>query len=182
MYATFLASKYLSLLVPSIQWRETLQHWRRHPFVHRASSTLKPQMQAATGRSTAQRRVSRQARAACAQRPALHAAVAPTIQRTLHTSLSRRASPLAAATNPFETTSTTSARPVPSASPSGAAAKATPPYSLHKWTWRGHTINYATAGCGQPILLVHGFGASVGHWRKNIAELSKSYKASATAL
>ena len=32
------------------------------------------------------------------------------------------------------------------------------------------------AGCGKPLLFVHGFGASIGHWRKNIAVLSKDYK------
>jgi pimeloyl-ACP methyl ester carboxylesterase len=26
--------------------------------------------------------------------------------------------------------------------------------------WRGHKINYVSAGCGKPVLLVHGFGAS----------------------
>ena len=33
-----------------------------------------------------------------------------------------------------------------------------------------------TAGCGAPIVLVHGFGASTGHYKKNIAVLSKKYK------
>ena len=28
-----------------------------------------------------------------------------------------------------------------------------------------------TAGCGKPVLLVHGFGASIGHFRKNIPAL-----------
>jgi pimeloyl-ACP methyl ester carboxylesterase len=33
-----------------------------------------------------------------------------------------------------------------------------------------------TAGCGEPVLLVHGFGASHGQWRKNIPELAKTHK------
>ncbi len=48
------------------------------------------------------------------------------------------------------------------------------------WTWRGQQINYQVAGqvaeSGTAILLVHGFGASVGHWRKNIPELAKVTK------
>jgi non-heme chloroperoxidase len=40
------------------------------------------------------------------------------------------------------------------------------------WQWRGHRIQYATSGEGQPIILVHGFGASIGHWRKNIPALA----------
>jgi pimeloyl-ACP methyl ester carboxylesterase len=40
------------------------------------------------------------------------------------------------------------------------------------WQWRGHRIRYVTVGQGQPILLLHGFGASIGHWKKNIAVLA----------
>jgi pimeloyl-ACP methyl ester carboxylesterase len=41
--------------------------------------------------------------------------------------------------------------------------------------WRGHLINYQAAGAtGVPVLLIHGFGASVGHWRKNIPVLATS--------
>ena len=33
------------------------------------------------------------------------------------------------------------------------------------------------AGCGKPVLLIHGFGASIGHFRKNIPALvSAGYK------
>ncbi len=42
------------------------------------------------------------------------------------------------------------------------------------WNWQGYTIQYATAGVGQPLLLIHGFGASIGHWRKNIPVLAQS--------
>ncbi|KAH7429354.1 hypothetical protein KP509_09G043100 [Ceratopteris richardii] len=44
------------------------------------------------------------------------------------------------------------------------------------WTWRGYRIVYTTKGRGPPLLLVHGFGASLGHWRKNIGVLSQSYR------
>lgn len=42
------------------------------------------------------------------------------------------------------------------------------------WTWQGHKIAYIVAGSGTPLLLVHGFGASIGHWRKNISVLAAS--------
>lgn len=34
------------------------------------------------------------------------------------------------------------------------------------WTWNGFKINYLVKGKGMPLLLVHGFGASVAHWRR----------------
>ncbi len=40
------------------------------------------------------------------------------------------------------------------------------------WDWQGHSIQYTVMGTGQPLLLVHGFGASLGHWRKNIPALA----------
>ncbi|GBF95960.1 hypothetical protein Rsub_08083 [Raphidocelis subcapitata] len=46
------------------------------------------------------------------------------------------------------------------------------PWSLHSWSWRGHRVNYATAGCGRPVVLVHGFGASLGHYRATIPALA----------
>jgi pimeloyl-ACP methyl ester carboxylesterase len=42
------------------------------------------------------------------------------------------------------------------------------PLSTQTWNWRGHTIAYTVQGIGQPLMLVHGFGASIGHWRNNI--------------
>jgi pimeloyl-ACP methyl ester carboxylesterase len=43
------------------------------------------------------------------------------------------------------------------------------------WIWRGYEINYQAEGeTGTPVLLIHGFGASVGHWRKNIPVLAES--------
>ncbi len=41
------------------------------------------------------------------------------------------------------------------------------------WTWEGHRINYTVQGKGQPIVLIHGFGASIGHWRKNIPVIAQ---------
>ncbi|KAL3680467.1 hypothetical protein R1sor_023423 [Riccia sorocarpa] len=43
-----------------------------------------------------------------------------------------------------------------------------------KWNWRGHSVNYVCQGSGPAIVLVHGFGASIGHWRKNIGVLAKT--------
>ena len=43
------------------------------------------------------------------------------------------------------------------------------------WTWRGWPICYQSQGEeGPPVVLVHGFGASWGHWRKNIPVLGQS--------
>ncbi|BAZ46203.1 alpha/beta hydrolase fold protein [Chondrocystis sp. NIES-4102] len=48
------------------------------------------------------------------------------------------------------------------------------------WQWRGHSIYYVCAGFAQarkpPLLLVHGFGASTDHWRKNIAQLQSQFQ------
>lgn len=47
------------------------------------------------------------------------------------------------------------------------------------WQWRGHKIHYVQAGSDQsqkpPLVLVHGFGASTDHWRKNIAQLQQDF-------
>jgi pimeloyl-ACP methyl ester carboxylesterase len=42
------------------------------------------------------------------------------------------------------------------------------------WDWRGYSVKYAVQGTGQPIVLLHGFGASIGHWRKNIPVLAQA--------
>ncbi|MFP4253934.1 MAG: alpha/beta fold hydrolase [Halothece sp.] len=48
------------------------------------------------------------------------------------------------------------------------------------WQWRGQFIYYVEAGedasDAPPILLIHGFGASTDHWRKNITELQTDFK------
>lgn len=38
--------------------------------------------------------------------------------------------------------------------------------TMREWKWRGYSIAYTVHGCGPPVLLVHGFGASIGHWRR----------------
>jgi pimeloyl-ACP methyl ester carboxylesterase len=50
----------------------------------------------------------------------------------------------------------------------------TPTAELEKltWIWKGQRIQYTVQGTGRPLLLVHGFGASIGHWRKNIPALA----------
>jgi pimeloyl-ACP methyl ester carboxylesterase len=48
------------------------------------------------------------------------------------------------------------------------------------WQWRGNSIYYVCAGEVQsnkpPLLLVHGFGASTDHWRKNIIQLQSQFQ------
>jgi pimeloyl-ACP methyl ester carboxylesterase len=50
----------------------------------------------------------------------------------------------------------------------------------HLVTWRGYQIHYVRAGQPHPhyppLLLVHGFGASTDHWKKNIAELQADFE------
>ncbi|KAJ1262947.1 hypothetical protein BS78_09G147600 [Paspalum vaginatum] len=69
-----------------------------------------------------------------------------------------------------------------SAAPAKEAATTASSLSLEElrrgcstWTWRGMRVNYLARGQGPPVLLVHGFGASVAHWRRNIGVLSESY-------
>ncbi|BAZ43451.1 alpha/beta hydrolase fold protein [Chondrocystis sp. NIES-4102] len=45
-------------------------------------------------------------------------------------------------------------------------------WSKQEWNWQGHKICYTVAGTGKPLLLIHGFGASIGHWQKNIPVLA----------
>lgn len=45
-------------------------------------------------------------------------------------------------------------------------------FELRTWYWQGHHLQYTVVGNGQPIVLLHGFGASIGHWRKNIPVLA----------
>ncbi len=47
------------------------------------------------------------------------------------------------------------------------------------WTWRDQPIHYVKAGSRTdrpPLLLIHGFGASTDHWRKNIAQLQHEFE------
>jgi pimeloyl-ACP methyl ester carboxylesterase len=57
--------------------------------------------------------------------------------------------------------------------------QATEPIAGNYWLWRSQKIYYVNAGHNSqlpPLLLVHGFGASTDHWRKNIAELSQEFE------
>lgn len=52
------------------------------------------------------------------------------------------------------------------------------PEGYKAWLWNGHKINYVDVGGGEskpPLLLIHGFGASIYHWRDNIPSLSQNY-------
>jgi len=48
------------------------------------------------------------------------------------------------------------------------------------WQWQEQSIYYVRAGKQQPqrppLLLVHGFGASTDHWRKNVAQLQEEFE------
>ncbi|MEN9207968.1 MAG: alpha/beta fold hydrolase [Gloeomargarita sp. GMQP_bins_120] len=46
------------------------------------------------------------------------------------------------------------------------------------YLWRGHRIRYQVAGAdqgGMPLVLVHGFGASGDHWRRNLPVLGEQH-------
>jgi len=59
-------------------------------------------------------------------------------------------------------------------------APSTAPIPGKYWQWRGQSVYYVQAGEPQPqrppLLLVHGFGASTDHWRKNISGLCKEFQ------
>lgn len=60
-----------------------------------------------------------------------------------------------------------------------ASASGEADYSDHArhekdWVWRDYTIRYHIYGEGKPLVLIHGFGASIGHWRKNSPVLAKA--------
>jgi len=38
--------------------------------------------------------------------------------------------------------------------------------------WRGQNIRYTVLGSGRPLILIHGFGAAIGHWRNNLPILA----------
>lgn len=67
-----------------------------------------------------------------------------------------------------------------SATPISLDSLATP----QTWTWRGFSICYQAQGVKRSaggeeraaVVLIHGFGASWGHWRKNIPELSEHFR------
>ncbi|GIL55352.1 hypothetical protein Vafri_10904 [Volvox africanus] len=82
-----------------------------------------------------------------------------------------------AGVNPFAATSSTSSSTIRKSEPqSSSSTNDKYGWSSHTWKWRGHTIHYKTAGCGEPIVLVHGFGLSSFHYRRNIPILAENYK------
>ena len=46
--------------------------------------------------------------------------------------------------------------------------------TAHQWSWQGYSCHWQRQGDpGSPALvLLHGFGASSGHWRRNAAGLA----------
>jgi pimeloyl-ACP methyl ester carboxylesterase len=53
------------------------------------------------------------------------------------------------------------------------ASSSFPP--VKTWNWQGFSICYQQQGdTGIPVILVHGFGASWWHWRKNIPDLAQT--------
>ena len=47
---------------------------------------------------------------------------------------------------------------------------------LADWIWQGHRVRYCQAGdpgTESVVLLIHGFGASLGHWRHNVPVLAQ---------
>ena len=51
---------------------------------------------------------------------------------------------------------------------------ATTDLTTKTWNWQGNNIKYTVMGEGKPLLLLHGFGASLGHWRKNLPVLANA--------
>jgi pimeloyl-ACP methyl ester carboxylesterase len=50
-----------------------------------------------------------------------------------------------------------------------------PAVAVKIWNWRGLPICYQNCGdSGPAVILVHGFGASWGHWRKNLPVLAET--------
>lgn len=50
----------------------------------------------------------------------------------------------------------------------------TAPLEFRIWNWQGYDICYTVVGTGQPLVLIHGFGASIRHWRRNIFVLAEA--------
>ncbi len=50
---------------------------------------------------------------------------------------------------------------------------------IRHWRWRGWTIPYSYYPSPEPqatpLVLIHGFGGSIGHWRHNLAPLSQQH-------
>jgi pimeloyl-ACP methyl ester carboxylesterase len=47
------------------------------------------------------------------------------------------------------------------------------------WLWRGHRIGWTRRGspeASDAVVLIHGFGASIGHWRHNLSPLAEQHE------
>jgi len=47
-----------------------------------------------------------------------------------------------------------------------------PRISKSYWNYQEHRICYTVQGSGIPLILIHGFGASIGHWQQNVPVLA----------
>ncbi len=65
----------------------------------------------------------------------------------------------------------------PLKNPAQSVPQTVPQTVSQTWSWRNLTIRYQCAGqYGAAIVLIHGFGASSDHWRKNLPSLAKHYR------
>ncbi|MGF1566719.1 MAG: alpha/beta fold hydrolase [Nodosilinea sp.] len=66
------------------------------------------------------------------------------------------------------------------AAPAAPAHLTATPLQATYWMWRNQKIHYVVAGDVHddrpPLLLVHGFGASTDHWRKNLGGLQADFQ------
>jgi pimeloyl-ACP methyl ester carboxylesterase len=104
-------------------------------------------------------------------RVSIHVRSAPRAFHLVSKWSSDRITLLKATSDPFKPSVTVVAE-----TPSVQTADAEPMLKTRKWVWNGHDIAYRTAGCGPPIILIHGFGASSYQYRFNIPELAKTHK------
>jgi pimeloyl-ACP methyl ester carboxylesterase len=90
---------------------------------------------------------------------------------------SSSSSPMVAAASVAAAPSTTITSPPTEADPHGRYSERLKllPKGWNTWKWRNHNINWLSAGeKGPVVILIHGFGASVYHWRYLVPELSKT--------
>ncbi|NEQ68956.1 MAG: alpha/beta fold hydrolase [Symploca sp. SIO2D2] len=61
--------------------------------------------------------------------------------------------------------------------PSYSSTPVSTNFEQKTWTWRNFPIAYQAYGNqGAAVVMIHGFGASSGHWRKNLPVLGKSFR------
>ncbi|MGL6132839.1 MAG: alpha/beta fold hydrolase, partial [Prochlorococcaceae cyanobacterium] len=67
------------------------------------------------------------------------------------------------------------AKRVPASGHASASDSGDADWGRHsRWMWRGQSCHWRVLGepSHPPLLLVHGFGAASGHWRRNAAALA----------